>query len=163
MKKRNNSGIKCVAIGASVVFGLTLIVGATLNLPVSAQGLVTGRNEIIIGQLVDQVEPQALVQATIDAGMLPANSLDREQAGQIDQRNREVRRQGVRKNRDRRRQSRQDRRRQERRWANGGNERFQVNDELIEPLERMNPEAIVQAVVDAGLISDAEAERLLDQ
>ncbi len=82
MKKKQTSSVKQVSILAAVVVGLLLIIGATMNLPVSAQGLVTGRNTILVEQLVDRVGAQALVKAAADAGLVPANSALQDQAGE---------------------------------------------------------------------------------
>ena len=59
---------KYLLASLAVALGLMLIVGATSNLPPSAQGIVTGQNEMLIEQLADHVGEAQLTQALIKSG-----------------------------------------------------------------------------------------------
>ena len=135
MTKRFKQTLMTVA----VLLGLALIVGATANLPTSAQGLVTGRSEILIDQLADRVGEQALAAAVIDSGEIRLRQRP------------EPNQEGARGNRSGNRRPRR---------ARG---RPRINGDLEDQLERLGPERVYLIAVEADLITQVEATRILNQ
>lgn len=118
----------------AIVFGVSLIIGATRNLPASAQGLVTGRSTILVERLTDRVGRDALTRVALEADLLGANPWLVSQLARAN---------------DGRHNSRRERRNP------------QVEGAVDDQLERIGPVVVYQVAVDAGLLTQAEAERML--
>lgn len=145
-----NSLTRSILLAAATVCGLILIIGATINLPVSARGLVTAENDILVDRLTEHVGEEDLTQAVLASDLADENPRLRAVSSRIE-----------------RRAERRDGRRGERRHERRGNNeatRF-LNEELAEQLddelERIGPDAVYQIAVDAGLLSQTEADSLL--
>ncbi len=61
---------KLIIILCASVLGVLLIVGATRDLPDYAQGLLTGRNQVLLDELLAHVDEQALYAAALASDKL---------------------------------------------------------------------------------------------
>lgn len=139
-----------------ILLGLSLVVGATLDMPTSAQGIVTGRNSILLSQLVDRVGASALLSALRESDELnldrlqPIQRPSRRRTDRLNNRQNNESRRGVRNNNDRH---------NDRRRARSNAAPF--NDAVEDQLERIRPEIVYQVAVDANLLTRTEADRML--
>ncbi|MEM7126071.1 MAG: hypothetical protein AAF702_07075 [Chloroflexota bacterium] len=149
---------RILLITAAVLFGLILVIGATYNLPTNAQGLVTGRSAILIEQLVERVGARELVMAAAQANVIEVDQPLTQNDANI-RRSRNANRRRDTNQRSNRREGRRSRENQQAR------ERihFQMSEDIEEQLERLGPEAVYQIAVDADLITQTEASRMLAQ
>jgi len=136
-----NEHKRVILFSLSIVFGLSLIVGATWNLPIKARGLVTGRSGILIDRLAARIGTDALTQMVLEAGLVDSES---RLVARISRENRE----------------RENGRRDERR--RGARER-QLDDALADQLEWIGPDLVCQVAVDAGLLTQTEANEILSE
>ena len=120
---------KHILITTVVVLGLSLIVGATRNLPASAQGLVTGQNDILIDQLADRVGERALVTAVLASEQVTL----KQNCGNSNE-----------ARRGNRRGNRRTERRQRANQSGQGRNGVRLNGNLDDQLAQLGPDAVYQ-------------------
>lgn len=152
-----NRSTRSIVWGVGVVLSLILIIGAMRDLPASARGLVTAENDILIDRLAEQVGERELMEAVLNADIADEDPELRAVGNRIE---RSLER------RDERRDGRKDRRVGNRRDGNRRDDRDSglnetLTDAFDDALERIGPDAVYQVVVDAGLLTQTEANNLL--